>query len=123
MVRLARPGVAGGESWKRGWPVLASIALLLAACTGSSGASPDPSPTAAPTREPSPAPSPIELTSRHGDHPFGFNNVRKFDVAPEDLPYAYTTPVPPAERTPIDGTYMRILTLDDVGGLLPFRCL
>ncbi len=39
------------------------------------------------------------------------------------MPYPYVTPTPPPEPTPIDGTYLRILTLEDVDGLLPFRCL
>jgi hypothetical protein len=61
--------------------------------------------------------------SSHAAHPYEFNNINKFDVPPEDMPYPYTTPVPPHEKTAIDGTYMRILTLEDTGGLLPFRCL
>ncbi len=40
-------------------------------------------------------------------------------------PYPYTTPTPAPRRTEIDGTYLRVLTLDDVGGPqhgLPFPC-
>ena len=48
----------------------------------------------------------------------------------EDLPitlrpYPYTEPAPPPVPTEIDGTYMLILTLDDLGGAnnaLPFPC-
>ena len=52
-----------------------------------------------------------------------FRTANEFELAPEDTPYPYTTPIPPRERTPLDGTYMRILTIEDVDGLLPFRCL
>jgi hypothetical protein len=48
-------------------------------------------------------------------------------VDPLLLPYPYLSPTPPpSTRTELDGTYMRILTLRDVGGArigLPFRCL
>jgi hypothetical protein len=118
-----------GTDGRRGRAVVASMLLLLAACTGSSSTSSAPSPRATPTADPATG-SPSaetdkgeELSSRHASHPIDLNDIRKFEVAPEDMPYPYTTPTPPDEKTPIDGTYMRILTLDDVGGLLPFRCL
>jgi hypothetical protein len=112
---------------------MASMLLLIAACTSSSAASPDPSPSTvseggSTTQAPSPEPS-SEVSngkvfnSSHAAHPYEFNNINKFQVAPQDMPYPYTTPVPPDEKTPIDGTYMRILTLEDTDGLLPFRCL
>jgi hypothetical protein len=48
-------------------------------------------------------------------------------VDPLLLPYPYLSPTPPpSTETVLDGTYMRILTLRDVGGArigLPFRCL
>ena len=48
-------------------------------------------------------------------------------VDPLLLPYPYRSPTPPpTTETVLDGTYMRILTLQDVGGArigLPFRCL
>src|SRR5215211_5601578 len=48
-------------------------------------------------------------------------------VDPLLLPYPYLSPTPPpSTQTELDGTYMRILTLQDVGGArigLPFRCL
>src|SRR5262245_66593135 len=104
---------------------------MLAACTGSSAASSDPSPAAGPTREPgtqSASPSPGAkagkvFDSSHAAHPYEFNNINRFEVPTEDMPYPYTTPTPPPGRTAIDGTYMRILTLEDADGLLPFRCL
>jgi hypothetical protein len=42
------------------------------------------------------------------------------------LPYPFTTPTPAPVPTEIDGTYMLILTLDDLGGpsdALPFPCV
>jgi hypothetical protein len=48
-------------------------------------------------------------------------------VDPLLLPYPYLSPTPPpSTRTVLDGTYLRVLTLRDVGGArvgLPFRCL
>ena len=48
-------------------------------------------------------------------------------VDPLLLPYPFLSPTPPpSTRTVLDGTYMRVLTLRDVGGArigLPFRCL
>lgn len=115
----------------RALPTVACLLLMLAACTGYSAASSDPSPTASPvqtetTQTPSVSPKPDNgkvFDSSHAAHPYEFNNINKFDVPPEDMPYPYTTPVPPHEKTAIDGTYMRILTLEDTDGLLPFRCL
>jgi hypothetical protein len=47
-------------------------------------------------------------------------------VDPFLLPYPYMSPTPSPTATVLDGTWMRILTLRDVGGArigLPFRCL
>ena len=48
-------------------------------------------------------------------------------VDPLLMPYPYLSPTPPpSTRTVLDGTYLRTLTLRDVGGArigLPFRCL
>lgn len=122
---MARSGAAKAtlEVMRRLAP--AAVVLVLAACTGSPPAEPDTSADPTATRGPtaSPEPSPVRLSSRHASHPIDLNNIKKFEVPPEEMPYPFTTPTPPPERTPIDGTYMRILTLDDVGGLLPFRCL
>lgn len=46
-------------------------------------------------------------------------------IPPWLRPYPYTTPTPPSSPTPIDGTYLRVLTLREVGGPrigLPIRC-
>jgi hypothetical protein len=98
---------------------------MLAACTddpaapAAAAATPDPS-VASPSS--SPTPSPSDRSSRKGTSPI-FTPGNTFELAPEDTPYPYTTPVPPKTRTPLDGTYLRILTIEDVDGLLPFRCL
>jgi hypothetical protein len=43
------------------------------------------------------------------------------------MPYPFLSPTPPpSTRTVLDGTYLRVLTLRDVGGArigLPYRCL
>ena len=48
-------------------------------------------------------------------------------VDPLLMPYPYLSPtLPPSTTTVLDGTYLRVLTLRDVGGArigLPFRCL
>lgn len=52
--------------------------------------------------------------------------AKTFDDLPATLrPYPYFTPTPAPVRTEIDGTYMLILTLEDLGGAnnaLPFPC-
>jgi hypothetical protein len=68
------------------------------------------------------SPSPVHLVKVGGV----FMNERHDELTPELEPYPFTTPIPPREPTPIDGTYMRIMSLDDVGGPvvgLPYRCL
>jgi hypothetical protein len=73
-------------------------------------------PTASPAATSSPAPRPAVETvvaETLGDLPITMR------------PYAYTKPTPAAAPTEIDGTYMLILTLDDLGGAsnaLPFPC-
>jgi hypothetical protein len=45
---------------------------------------------------------------------------------PTLLPYPFMSPTPPPEPTSIDGTYLRTLTLGEMGGArraLPYRCL
>ena len=55
-----------------------------------------------------------------------FMNERHDELTADMEPYPYTTPIPPREPTAIDGTYVRIMSLRDVGGPvvgLPYRCL
>jgi hypothetical protein len=71
---------------------------------------------------PTPSASPVELVKVGGV----YMAARSFELPEEVEPYPYTRPGPPREATPIDGTYLRVLTIDDVGGALvglPYRCL
>lgn len=96
--------------------------LLLAACTEPDATGPAASGSDRSSASPSPTPSPSEGSSRRGTSPI-FTTANEFVLAPEDTPYPYTRPISPRTRTPLDGTYLRILTIEDVDGLLPFRCL
>ena len=74
------------------------------------------------TPHPTPSASPQELL-KIGGAPLA-EPVRTVD--PLLLPYPYLSPTPPPTPTVLDGTFMRTLTLRDVGGArigLPFRCL
>jgi hypothetical protein len=68
------------------------------------------------------SPSPVDLVKVGGV----YMAARSFELPEEAEPYPYTRPGPPRERTPIDGTYLRVVTIDEVGGALvglPYRCL
>jgi hypothetical protein len=73
-----------------------------------------PTPAPAPTSSPSPRPAVETLKAKSlEDLPAGLR------------PYPYATPTPSPARTEIDGTYMLILTLEELGGAdnaLPFPC-
>jgi len=73
-------------------------------------------PTAPPTLTASVAPIPAA----------GALKANALEDLPATLrPYPYSSPTPAAVRTEIDGTYMSILTLEDLGGAtnaLPFPC-
>ena len=78
--------------------------------------------SASPSATPSVSPSPGELL-KIGGLP-GAAPDRTID--PLLLPYPFMSPTPPPVDTVLDGTFMRTLTLRDVGGArigLPFRCL
>ena len=96
---------------------VAAAALLLAALVLSFGATPRPAPSdGSPSPSPTPSPEPA-------------NQVLKADSI-DDLPvtvrpYPFSEPAPAPVATEIDGTYMLILTLEDLGGAnhaLPFPC-
>jgi hypothetical protein len=117
--RRERIGIADPRPPGPGWVLATAILILVASCTpdeGASGAS-SPSPSATALASPSVTSSP----SRRATHPHFVDE--EFTLLPEHVPYPYTKPTPPPEPTPLDGTYLRILTLEDVGGLLPFRCV
>src|SRR6266508_302977 len=101
----------------------AAAVLVAGACSSS--------PPGAPSPRPSPGPGSGVLGSTPAPSlsPFMQGGVRGLapppTIPPEDRPYPYTTPTPPAEPTPIDGTYIRILDVGDTGPLpqgLPWRC-
>jgi len=48
------------------------------------------------------------------------------DLPPGELPYPYTTPVPPETATVLDGAYLRIISVKQLGSVdasLPIMCL
>jgi hypothetical protein len=93
--------------------VIAASVLLAAISLTWGDAAPAPAPT-----EGSPSPSP-----EAGDQVL---KARTLADLPATLrPYPYTDPAPEPVATEIDGTYMLILTLEDLGGAsnaLPFPC-
>jgi hypothetical protein len=79
---------------------------------------PDVAPRSASTAA-SPSPTP-----RAGDEPVVAETLGELPATVR--PYPYTKPTPAQVPTEIDGTYMLILTLDDLGGpshALPFPCV
>jgi hypothetical protein len=94
---------------------LAGASVLLAAIVLTWGdAAPAPPPT-----ETSPSPS-----TESGNEVLKARTIE--DLPATVRPYPYTEPAPPPGATEIDGTYMLILTLDDLGGpsnALPFPCV
>lgn len=108
--------------------VLTAVAVVAVARSepepGTSGqAAPGAPSSAGPSVSSTASPSPEELL-KIGGLP-GAEPERTVD--PLLMPYPYRSPTPPpSTRTVLDGTYLRTLTLRDVGGArigLPFRCL
>jgi len=95
------------------WAV-AAASLLFAAIVLVVNVSSSPAPHA-----PSPSPSPTP-----GRYETALRAETLEDLPVTMRPYPYTTPTPAPAPTEIDGTYMLILTLDDLGGTeaLPFPC-
>jgi hypothetical protein len=102
-----------------------ALALLLTTLLLGCTATPPPS-VPGPRRAAEPSPSPSVL---RGEQTVigGIRTVKQEVVLPPELlPYPYTTPTPPAERTVLDGTYIRIVTFEEAGGFryaVPRRCL
>jgi hypothetical protein len=94
--------------WAVGVGSLLVAAIVVLANLGSPPASPAPSPSAEPRTPATPL------------------HAATLDDLPVTMrPYPYTEPTPVPVPTQIDGTYMLILTLDDLGGVeasLPFPC-
>lgn len=93
-----------------GWGVGSATAERDAASPGDA----EPSPTA--------SPSPVDLVKVGGV----YMAARSFELPEDAEPYPFTRPGPPRAATAIDGTYLRVLSIDAVGGPLiglPYRCL
>jgi hypothetical protein len=72
----------------------------------------------------SPSPTPAPVYVRVGGVPALLPD--RVITDPTLLPYPFMSPTPASEPTSIDGTYLRTLTLEELGGArraLPFRCL
>jgi hypothetical protein len=106
------------------WVVVATLVVLGVACT----ATPRAAPSSRTSTETASAPPPSMSPSYRYQ---GGQRLLKTPVSlpPWQMPYPYTTPTPPDAATPIDGTYLRIVTLEQTGGPLNglpikcFRCL
>ena len=101
---------------------LVAVAIVAGAAVVASDPGPG-APIAAPSTDPAPSPSPVTLVKIGGV--FGAVPDREI-TDPTLLPYPFMSPTPEPEVTEIDGTYLRTLTLDEVGGArigLPYRCL
>lgn len=114
MLQVVAPELRGWLSRSRVGPyAVAGVSLLVATIVILSDLG---TPSAAPPAAPSVAPSPAAETLEAGT----------IDDLPITLrPYPYFQPTPAAVPTEIDGTYMLILTLEDLGGAnnaLPFPC-
>lgn len=102
-----------------------AVGLLAAAAVTSSG-----EPPAAGSAAPGPsgsslAPLPERLTDVGGIYQQD-TGIELSDLDPSELPYPYTTPVPPEAASPLDGAYVRITPLEGLGQpavALPIRCL
>jgi hypothetical protein len=93
---------------------VAAVALLIAGIVLLPGVAPRSASTSS-----SPSPTP-----RVDDEPLVAGTLGELPAAVR--PYPYTKPTPAQAPTGIDGTYMLILTLDDLGGpshALPFPCV
>lgn len=117
--------VAGIVTSRR--PVVASavaVVVLLAVSVARGPEVPD-APAVASGSGSSLAPLPQRLTNVGGvyQEETGFDLS---DLEPSELPYAYMTPIPPEEASPLDGAYVRITPLKGLGQpavALPIRCL
>lgn len=111
------------QRWAIAGAGLAVVVVTLAALGAAEPGSPPPA--TAPSGTPSATPSvrQVELVKVGGV--FAATPDREIHD-PRLLPYPFMSPTPPPEPTTIDGTYLRSMTLRDVGGArvgLPYRCL
>jgi len=104
-------------------PMLVLVVVAAACETDDAADSAGPS-SAAPVATGIPTPSSSEFV-RVGGAPARIAVDRTIDD-PTLLPYPFMSPTPAPDPTVLDGTYLRTLTLRDVGGArvgLPYRCL
>ncbi len=97
--------------------VFAVGAIVVAAASREPGGDPTPTPTATAVAEPS-----DEAPTIPGDTTEG----RPTAFLPEFEPYDYEKAAPPRRATVIDGTYIRVVTLEEAGGAdhaIPIHCL
>jgi hypothetical protein len=117
--------VSGTDLRRVGVAAIAALSLVAAACEADDANLAEPSPEAqasAATGTPEPSSSGFV---RIGGTPARISVDRTIDD-PTLLPYPFMSPTPPPEPSVLDGTYLRTLTLRDVGGArigLPYRCL
>jgi hypothetical protein len=101
----------------------AIVATVVSAGPSETGRVTSPATATPATPRPSPSVSPVTLVKIGGV--LGALPDRTIHD-PTLLPYPFMSPTPPPSPTAIDGTYLRTMTLHDVGGArvgLPFRCL
>jgi hypothetical protein len=81
---------------------------------------------AAPTStHPASSPSPVHLIVIGGIQ-MAETGIGLKDLPPGELPYPYITPVPPEAATMLDGAYLRIISVKQLGSVntaLPVMCL
>ncbi len=104
---------------------VAVLSLVAAGCEADDANPAEPSPAAqTPPGTGTPEPSTSGFV-RIGGAPARISVDRTIDD-PTLLPYPFMSPTPPPDPSVLDGTYLRTLTLRDVGGArigLPYRCL
>jgi hypothetical protein len=99
----------------------AGLVLLLVIAAAVLGRLSAPDPPGEAARRPSASPSPVTLV-RVGGLPMADVDV---ELTEEYEPHDYSGTAPPVEPTPLDGFYLRIVKLQEVGGSnhgLPYRC-
>ncbi len=118
-------GIVRGRWWR--WVPAVAVAVAGIAWAVAVDRDAAPASASAPTPGPSPTASPsirrVELVKVGGV----FAAIPDREIHdPRLLPYPFMSPTPPPVATGIDGTYLRTMTLGDVGGArigLPYRCL
>ncbi|MGH2637335.1 MAG: hypothetical protein ACRDHU_14480 [Actinomycetota bacterium] len=111
------------ERWRRLAVAVVALAIAAGACEGGDGAGSAAAMSATPASG-TPSPSSSSEFVRVGGAPARIEDQTIDD--PTLLPYPFMSPTPPPTASALDGTYLRTMTLRDVGGArvgLPFRCL